>query len=73
MIIEFTREGKTYVCVLGPVHGTAPPKQLSIAFRACAFRAPVLLELAYIGPDPTRRVELYRPVEIASDEPAAPA
>jgi hypothetical protein len=63
MTVEFTRQGKTYFCVLGPVHGRTPPERISIAFRPCAYKAPVMLELAYLGRDPARAIELYQPVE----------
>jgi hypothetical protein len=61
MIVEFTREGKTYVCVIGP--SGAPPATLSIAFRPCAYKPPFLLELGYLGRDERRGIELYQPVE----------
>jgi hypothetical protein len=63
MIVEFTREGKTYVCVIGP--SGAAPTTLSIAFRPCAYRPPFLLQLDYLGRDDTRGIELYEPVEPA--------
>jgi hypothetical protein len=67
MTVEFTRAGKTYVCVIGPIHSD-PPDPLTIAFRPCAFKAPFMLQLAYLGHDATRGLELYRPIE--TDPPA---
>jgi hypothetical protein len=67
MTIEFICAGKTYVCVVGPLH-SEPPDELSIAFRPCAFKAPVMLRLAHLGHDMTRGVELYRPIGL--DAPA---
>jgi hypothetical protein len=61
--VEFTRQGKTYFCIVGFAAEIAPPDLLAIAFRPCAFKAPFKLELSYLGHDSRRGIELYQPIE----------
>jgi hypothetical protein len=67
MLLEFQRAGKTYVCAVGSADTAPPPARLAIAFRACAFQAPFILELAYLGRDPARGLELYEALEPAPE------
>jgi hypothetical protein len=62
LILKFTRGGKTYVCAVGAPADGQPPEHLAIAFRPCAFKAPFMLDLSYVGRDAVRGIELYQPV-----------
>jgi hypothetical protein len=62
MLIEFSRHGKTYQFVKPSLRGEPPPLKLTIPFKPCVLRDPVLLELEWIGTDDVRMIELYRPV-----------
>jgi hypothetical protein len=60
MILEFTRHGKTYQSAIAVP--TPRPATITIIFRPCPLKAPFQLELAFLGTDELRGIELYQPV-----------
>ena len=67
MNIEFRHHGKTYQCSRAAPADEPPPNKLSIVFQPCVLRPPFLLELAFLGTDGIRGIELYRPVQEIHD------
>jgi hypothetical protein len=60
MTIEFTRNGKTYVCALATV--LPPPVTIQIPFRPCVLKPPHMLVLDFVATDELRGIALYKPV-----------